>query len=76
MPAVRYYLVSLLFFSSILCCFTHPAYAYVDPGSGLLVYQSVTACITGVIFYFRRRIRQAFQRQRTGRPRSERFQSR
>ena len=71
MPAaMRYHAVTLLFFLSLLCCSTHAAYAYVDPGSGLLVYQSVTACISGLLFYFRRRLRQSFLRGRAGRPRS------
>ena len=74
LAALRLYAVTLLFSLSLLCCFTHTAYGYVDPGSGLLVYQSVTACITGLLFYFRRRIRQTFLRERADRARSQPFQ--
>jgi hypothetical protein len=28
--------------------------AYIDPGSGMLVWQSVTATVIGAAFYFRR----------------------
>lgn len=33
------------------------AYAYVDPGSGLVVCQSVAAMVAGAMFYLRRRLR-------------------
>jgi hypothetical protein len=33
----------------------------VDPGSGLLAYQSITALLTGVMFYFRRRLKVIFR---------------
>lgn len=28
--------------------------AYIDPGSGMLIWQSITAGVIGVAFYFRR----------------------
>jgi hypothetical protein len=34
---------------------SHPAvFAYIDPGTGTLIWQSVTATLIGVGFYFRR----------------------
>ncbi len=33
------------------------AYAYADPGSGLLLFQSLSAMLTGGLFYFRRRLK-------------------
>jgi hypothetical protein len=33
------------------------AHAYVDPGSGLLAYQSLMATFAGVLFYIRRRLK-------------------
>ena len=33
------------------------AYAYVDPGSSLLLFQSISAMVTGALFYFRRRLK-------------------
>ena len=71
MAALRFSLVTLLLLCSLLCCFTGTAYAYVDPGSGLLVYQSVTACLTGLLFYFRRRIRKTLLRERPARVKTQ-----
>ncbi len=67
---LRYYGVTLLLFVAILSCSTPAAYAYVDPGTGLLTYQSVTAFLTGMAFYFRRRLKVVFLRCRTGRDKS------
>ncbi len=38
------------------------AHAYVDPGSGLLAFQSISAVITGALFYFRSRIKSVFHK--------------
>lgn len=46
---------------SLICLLEPPARAYIDPGSGLLAYQTLSALVTGVIFYLRRRIRKAFR---------------
>jgi hypothetical protein len=62
---LRYYAVTLILFVAILSCTTHAAYAYVDPGSGLLAYQSITAFLTGLMFYFRRRLKVLFLRERS-----------
>ena len=43
-------------------CFERPAYGYVDPGSGLLLFQSLSAAVTGALFYFRRRLKAIFTR--------------
>jgi hypothetical protein len=42
--------------------FERQAYAYVDPGSGLLIFQGISATVSGVLFYFRRRIKNLFVR--------------
>ena len=62
---LRYYAATVILFLAILSCSTPAAYAYVDPGSGLLAYQSITAFITGLMFYFRRRLKLIFVRQRS-----------
>ncbi len=36
--------------------------AYIDPGSGLLVWQSITASVVGAAFYFRRFFLKCFRR--------------
>ena len=53
----RYFAVTLVVLAGLLTCSAQAAYAYVDPGTGLLVYQSMTAFATGVMFYFRRRLK-------------------
>jgi hypothetical protein len=40
------------------------AHAYVDPGSGLVLFQSLSAIFTGALFYFRRRLKSLFTRAR------------
>ena len=55
--------VSACLLLSILCLLQRPAYAYVDPGSGLLAFQSLTAFITGGLFYFRQRIKRLFRQR-------------
>jgi hypothetical protein len=40
------------------------AYAYIDPGSGLLLLQTVGAIMAGALFTLRRRIKALFTRSR------------
>ena len=49
--------LSLCFAFFLLMAFERTAYAYVDPGSGLLAYQSLSAILAGVAFCFRQRLR-------------------
>ncbi len=64
---LRYFAVTVILFFAILSCSAPAAYAYVDPGSGLLAYQSITAFLTGLMFYFRRRLKVMFWRGRSER---------
>jgi hypothetical protein len=41
---------------AVACAFERPAYGYVDPGSGILACQAISAMFAGVIYYFRRRV--------------------
>ena len=54
---IQYFAATLVVLVALLICSANVAYAYVDPGTGLLVYQSMTAFATGVMFYFRRRLK-------------------
>jgi drug/metabolite transporter (DMT)-like permease len=47
------------------------AHAYVDPGSGLVLFQSLGAIFTGGLFYFRRRLKLLFTREKEKTPDSE-----
>ena len=39
-----------------------PAHAYADPGTSLMLFQSLSAAVSGLLFYFRRRLRMLFSR--------------
>jgi hypothetical protein len=54
----------LLLLASLSVCLEQQAHAYVDPGSGLLVFQSLSAVFTGALFYFRRQLRSLLTRKR------------
>ena len=43
----------------------HRAYAYVDPGSGLFIVQSIGTALAGVLYYFRRRLGTLIGRYKT-----------
>jgi len=57
---LKYFVISLMLFVAIAFTFERQAFAYVDPGSGLLVFQGISAVISGVLIYFRRRIKNIF----------------
>lgn len=54
--------VTGMLFVALSFTFERQAHAYVDPGSGLLLFQGISATISGVLFYFRRRIKNLFVR--------------
>ena len=53
-------LTVVLCLSAALACEPR-AHAYVDPGSGLLVFQIVGTLFTATVLWFRRRIRNLFR---------------
>jgi len=46
---------------AVLGALEQPAYAYVDPGSGLLALQILSTTFAGFIFILRRRVHQFFR---------------
>jgi hypothetical protein len=50
----------VLQFLFVLSALSEPAYAYVDPGSGLFALQVMSTTVAGVIFVIRRRLRMLF----------------
>jgi hypothetical protein len=50
---------------SLCATFERQAYAYVDPGSSLLIFQMLTATVTGGLFYLRKRLKALFTRSKT-----------
>jgi hypothetical protein len=61
---LKFFGISLLLFIALGCTFERQAYAYVDPGSGLLIFQGVSAAVSGALFYFRRRIKAMFSKSK------------
>lgn len=62
-----YIAVTILLLAAFLLATEPRAYAYVDPGTSLLMFQSISAMITGALFYFRRRLRSLiFRSERNG----------
>jgi hypothetical protein len=57
---LKYCAITLMLLVTLSFAFERQAHAYVDPGSGLLIFQSISAIISGAIIYFRRRIRNLF----------------
>lgn len=44
------------------------AHAYVDPGSSLMFFQTLSAIVTGALFYGRRRLKALFTRKEAVKP--------
>ena len=57
---LKYFAVTAALFIALSFSFERQAYAYVDPGSSLLIFQSISAMVTGVIFFFRRNLKALF----------------
>lgn len=63
-----YWSVTLLFVFTLALSLESRAYAYTDPGSCLLLFQSLGAVASGALFYFRRRLKRLFHRSETKQP--------
>jgi hypothetical protein len=59
---IAYCVVTLAMLFSLSLAFERRAYAYVDPGSGLLMLQAAGTVVTGILFTLRRRIKSLFTR--------------
>lgn len=57
---LQYLAITLMLLVTFGFTFERQAHAYVDPGSGLLIFQSMSAIVSGVLIYFRRRIKNLF----------------
>ena len=67
-PRLMYWTLTLLLFLSLGLTFEQPAHAYTDPGSTLLLFQSLGAVVSGVLFHFRRQVKRLFTRGETAKP--------
>jgi hypothetical protein len=57
---LKLFAVTLMLLVALSFTFERQAHAYVDPGSGLLLFQGISAAISGALFYFRRRLKNLF----------------
>jgi hypothetical protein len=57
---IAYYVVTIAMLFSLSLTLERRAYAYVDPGSGLLMLQAAGTVFTGVLFTLRKRIKSLF----------------
>jgi hypothetical protein len=69
---LKYFAVTLMLLIALSFTFERQAHAYVDPGSGLLIFQGISAVFSGALFYFRRRLKNLFVRTPKGLPQSSR----
>ena len=60
--AVLSFLLLVCQIAAVLGAIAQPAYAYVDPGAGLLAVQILSTSLAGMIFLVRRRLRRFFGR--------------
>jgi hypothetical protein len=63
---LKYFVMSLMLLVALSFTFERQAHAYVDPGSGLLIFQGISAVFSGALFYFRRRLKNLFVRSPKG----------
>jgi hypothetical protein len=57
---LKLFAVTLMLLVALSFTFERQAHAYVDPGSGLLLFQGISAAVSGALFYFRRRLKNLF----------------
>jgi hypothetical protein len=69
---LKYFAITLTLLIALSFTFERQAHAYVDPGSGLLIFQGISAVFSGALFYFRRRLKNLFVRTPKGLPQSSR----
>ncbi len=62
---LKYFALTLMLLVALSFTFERQAHAYIDPGSGLLVFQGISAVVSGALIYFRRRIRGIFIKDRS-----------
>ena len=62
---LAYAVVTIAMLFSLSLALEPRAYAYVDPGSGLLMLQAAGTIVTGVLFTLRKRIKSLFSRDKS-----------
>jgi O-antigen/teichoic acid export membrane protein len=67
---LRVFPVALIFLGMLLL-FERPAYAYADPGTGLLAIQAVGSALVAAGWYLRKKIYVLFHRSSSAKPESQ-----
>lgn len=69
----RLLLITPIFLMAVgaLMLFEQPAYAYTDPGTGLLAIQAAGSALIAAGWYLRRKIYALFHRRTTAKPEAE-----
>jgi len=67
---LKCFAITLMLLITLSFAFERQAHAYVDPGSGLLIFQGISAVVSGALIYFRRRIKNLFTKSRPTTPSS------
>ena len=67
---LKYFAVTCVLILTLSMAFESRAYAYTDPGSSLLLFQSLSAIFTGGLFYFRKRLKSLISRSKLEKPTS------
>jgi hypothetical protein len=57
---LRHFAITLMLLIALSFTFELQAHAYVDPGSGLLIFQGISATLSGALFYLRRHLKNLF----------------
>jgi hypothetical protein len=65
---LKYFAITLMLLITLSFAFERQAHAYVDPGSGLLIFQGISAVVSGALIYFRRRIKNLFTKSQPTAP--------
>ena len=59
---LSYIALTFALFIALSFAFERRAYAYIDPGTNLLLLQNIGAAVAGGLFYFRRRLKNLLSR--------------
>jgi hypothetical protein len=62
MGKFTYCVVTVFLFLLICFSFERRAYAYVDPGSSLYLFQGISSVFMGIMYYFRKRLKSLVRR--------------
>lgn len=68
---IKYFAISCLLAITLSIALERRAYAYADPGSSLLLLQSLSAVFTGGLFYFRKRLESLMSKTKDSSPKEK-----